>query len=138
MRAQIEAKSEGHGRPGFAKALENLSPGYFALVMATGIVSIGLHEVGRELLSKILLVIAAVAYVVLCTLFIWRAIRFRAAVVHDLRRPEIAFAFFTIVAGTDVLAVRLLADGAHRNRDDPGTYCGPALACLRLSCPGRC
>ncbi|WP_231979622.1 tellurite resistance/C4-dicarboxylate transporter family protein [Tessaracoccus coleopterorum] len=30
---------------------------------------------------------------------------------HDLRSPETAFAYFTVVAATDVLAVRLLAEG---------------------------
>jgi len=111
MCAQAESGTGERGRTGFAGALEQLSPGYFALVMATGIVSIGLHEAGREVLSRALLVIAAIAYPVLWVLFVWRAVRFRAAVVHDLRRPEIAFAYFTVVAGTDVLAVRLLVDG---------------------------
>ncbi|WP_197511789.1 hypothetical protein [Tessaracoccus coleopterorum] len=29
-----------------ARAVETLSPGYFAMVMGTGIVSIGLHDLG--------------------------------------------------------------------------------------------
>lgn len=88
-------------------AVARLSPGYFALVMATGIVSIGLHDVGAQTLSLALLYITAVAYAVLWVLFIWRAIAFPHHVRKDLRNPEVAFAYFTVVAGTDVLAVRL-------------------------------
>lgn len=92
----------------FHDALSRLSPGYFALVMGTGIVSIGLNAVGLEWLSRALLVIASLAYLVLWVLFVWRAIAHRAHMLHDLRDPERAFAFFTIVAGTDVLAVALI------------------------------
>lgn len=95
-------------RSAFGRALESLSPGYFALVMGTGIVSIGLHELGLETPSAVLLVIAAISYVVLWTLYIWRAISRRPAMMRDLRSPEAAFAYFTVVAGTDVLAVRLI------------------------------
>lgn len=91
--------------------IEGLSPAYFALVMGTGIVSIGLHAVGVEGLSLALLIIAAISYVVLWVLYIWRAIAYRPAMLHDLRNPNSAFAYFTVVAGTDVLAVRLVAEG---------------------------
>lgn len=91
--------------------IEGLSPGYFALVMGTGIVSIGLHEVGASAASSVLLVIAALAYVVLWVLYVWRAIAYPHAVQRDLRNPETAFAYFTIVAATDVLAVRLVLVG---------------------------
>lgn len=93
------------------KAIEQLSPGYFAIVMGTGIVSVGLHTVGFETLSVGLLVLAAVQYVVLWTLYIWRAISYREAMMRNLRGPEMAFAYFTVVAGTEVLAVRLLQAG---------------------------
>lgn len=93
---------------GVRGAVERLSPGYFALVMGTGIVSIGLHSVGLEPLSLVLLVLAGVSYVWLWALYIWRAIAYREAMLRDMRGPEMAFAYFTVVAGTDVLAVRLL------------------------------
>ncbi|GAA1413409.1 tellurite resistance protein permease [Glutamicibacter uratoxydans] len=99
------------GNPGLLRELEHLSPGYFALVMGTGIISIGLHDVGQEAASRVLLAIAAASYVLLWVLYIWRAFAFRAAMLADLRAPDIAFAYFTVVAGTDVLAVRLGAAG---------------------------
>ncbi|MGH3654900.1 MAG: tellurite resistance/C4-dicarboxylate transporter family protein [Glutamicibacter sp.] len=95
----------------FRGVLENLSPGYFALTMGTGIVSVGLHEAGWDLFSRILLVIAAVTYALLWVLYIWRAVAFSEAMKADLRGPEMAFGYFTVVAGTDVLAVRLGAEG---------------------------
>jgi len=88
--------------------LARLSPGYFALVMGTGIVSIGLHLVGLEPLSLLLLFIAGLSYVVLWALTIWRILFHREALLKDLRSPDMAFAYFTVVAGTLVLSVRLL------------------------------
>ena len=90
---------------------EHLSPGYFALVMATGIVSIGADLRGWQTLSLGLLVVAAVAYAVLIVLTAWRLIRFRHAIIHDARDTRKAFLYFTFVAGTDVLAVGLAAHG---------------------------
>ncbi|MFT4226134.1 tellurite resistance/C4-dicarboxylate transporter family protein [Micropruina sp.] len=98
-------------RSAFANALAHLSPGYFALVMGTGIVSMGLHLAGFEIASLTLLVIAAASYGVLWALYLWRAVRYRTEMLADLRGPEMAFAYFTVVAGTDVLAVRLVQQG---------------------------
>ena len=92
-------------------AIANLSPGYFALVMGTGIISIGLEKQGLDLLSKVLLAIAALCYVSLWVLFIWRAVSYHAHMIADMRDPEKVFAYFTVVAATDVLAVRLLLAG---------------------------
>jgi len=92
-------------------AVAQLSPGYFALVMGTGIISVGFKRLGFEGPSWVLMMIAVVSYVILWALFIWRAIAFRPELIADTRDPERVFAFFTIVAGTDVLAVRLLLDG---------------------------
>ena len=94
-----------------ASELERLSPGYFAFVMGTGIVSIGLHRTGFEGPSLVLLAIAAIGYVVLWALYLWRAVAHRQAMLADMRAPEAAFAYFTVVAATDVLAVRLISAG---------------------------
>ncbi len=113
MRQAIGQRPEqgSDGGSAFSGAIAHLSPGYFALVMGTGIVSIGLHLTGFVLLSIILLWIAGVSYAVLWVLYIWRAITHRAEMLHDLRSPEMAFAYFTVVAGTNVLAVRLTQEG---------------------------
>jgi tellurite resistance protein TehA-like permease len=94
-------------------AVETLTPGYFALVMASGIISVGLELEGYADLSDLVLVVCAAAYVVLLTLNVVRFSRYGAAVTEDFLDPRRAFGFFTFVAGTNVLGVRLSMDGHH-------------------------
>ncbi|HET9842909.1 MAG TPA: tellurite resistance/C4-dicarboxylate transporter family protein [Nocardioides sp.] len=89
------------------RAVEGLTPGYFALVMATGIISVGTHLEHRRLVSDVLLMVCAVAFVVLLGLTTARLVLYRPAVVSDFLDPRRAFGFFTFVAGTNVLGVRL-------------------------------
>lgn len=88
--------------------VSDLPPVYFALVMATGTLSIGFHEVGRTGVSVALLVIDVLAYAALAVLTVWRVLSFRSRVAQDARNPTRAFGFFTIVAGSNVLASRLV------------------------------
>jgi tellurite resistance protein TehA-like permease len=97
----------------FGQALEGLTPGYFALVMATGILSVGLHLEGVAVLSGVLLGVCAAAFVVLAVLTGWRFLVYPAAVVDDFTDPRRGFGFFTFVAGTNVLGVRLGLGGWH-------------------------
>ncbi|MGH3744587.1 MAG: tellurite resistance/C4-dicarboxylate transporter family protein [Mycobacteriales bacterium] len=96
-----------------ADAVRTLNPGYFALVMATGIVSIGTSNHGLPELSLVLLWITAAAYAVLVVLTGWRAVAFRADARADFTDPGRAFGFFTFIAGTDVLGTRLSLAGHH-------------------------
>lgn len=57
--------------------VEKLTPGYFALVMASGIISLGLKLVGVEAISTALFAVSGVAYAVLCVLHGWRFVAFR-------------------------------------------------------------
>ncbi|GAA6525339.1 tellurite resistance/C4-dicarboxylate transporter family protein [Intrasporangium sp. DVR] len=101
-------------RPGRVGGLvERLTPGYFALVMASGIISLGLDLRGFSALSVVLFTVCITAYVVLVTLNVWRFVAFRAAMVDDFRDPKRAFGFFTFVAGTNVLGARAGAAGWH-------------------------
>lgn len=93
--------------------MRGLNPGYFALVMGTGIVSIGLADHGWDVLSLILLVIDALCYGVLVVLVIIRAIRHSDALRADFEDPAKAFAFFTFVAASCVLGSRLAVAGEH-------------------------
>lgn len=94
-------------------AVEGLTPGYFALVMATGIISVGLHLEGFDVLSRTLLAVCVAAFVVLLTLTLWRFLAHRSAMAEDFLDPRRAFGFFTFVAGTNVLGVRLGIAGLH-------------------------
>lgn len=92
-------------------AVEGLTPGYFALVMASGIISVGMELEGFRTLSLGLLGVCGVAFVVLLVLTGWRFVEYRAAVNDDFMDPRRAFGFFTFVAGTNVLGVRLGMEG---------------------------
>lgn len=100
-----------HPESRLAAAVHHLQPGYFALVMATGIISLGFHLRGFDTVSMVLLVITAAAYAVLVVMLVWRVIRYPRAVLTDLASPHNGFAFFTFVAGTNVLGARLAAEG---------------------------
>lgn len=104
-------------------AVRSLYPGYFALVMATGITSTAMLGVGRATLSAALLVLACVCGAVLLTLYGWRLVGAWPETRDDLARPATGFAFFTVVAGLNVVGSRLAADG----------HTGLALALLLVS-----
>ncbi len=90
------------------RAIATLDPGYFAWVMATGIVSVGTDLLGDHLLSQVVLGVAVVAFVGLTLAYAARLVFFAPFVRQSAADPTTAMAYFTVVAGTDVLAVRLV------------------------------
>jgi len=86
--------------------LERLHPAYFAMVMATGIVSAACKLQGLDLLADVLLAVNVATYVVLWTLTAARVARFPKRVLEDLGDHQRGVGFFTIVAGTSVLGVQ--------------------------------
>ncbi len=104
------AAKDGSFRTRVADAVSTLNPGYFAFVMGTGIVSVGMHNHGLTAVSLILLWIAIVGYAVIATLHVWRLTTYRSTLWADFTDPRRAFGFFTFVAGTDVLGTRLLVE----------------------------
>jgi tellurite resistance protein TehA-like permease len=94
-----------------ATAIRDLHPGYFAFVMATGIISTGTFLLGPSWLSRALLAAASAGLVVLSAALLVRLAIFRSSVAADIQAPERVFGFFTIAAGIDVLGVRLGAAG---------------------------
>ncbi len=95
------------------QAVEGLSPGYFALVMASGIISVGMHLEGYQRLSEVSLLVCVVSYLVLLILTGWRLVSYRSSIASDFTDPQRAFGFFTFVAGTNVLGVRLAVAGYY-------------------------
>ncbi|HUD18706.1 MAG TPA: tellurite resistance/C4-dicarboxylate transporter family protein [Acidimicrobiales bacterium] len=93
------------------RALATLDPGYFAWVMASGIVSVGTDLAGEPLLSRVVLGVTIVAFVLLVPAYTARMLWFRSYVRQSLGDPTTAMAYFTVVAGTDVLAIRLAMAG---------------------------
>lgn len=84
--------------------IATLFPGYFALVMATGIVAVGSAQQDLDLLADVLYVVAAAAYVVLVVLLTLRIVRCWPLFCADLTNHAKGFAFLTTVAATNVLA----------------------------------
>jgi tellurite resistance protein TehA-like permease len=89
-------------------AAANLFPGYFALVMATGIISVAAHLSGMGLLARALLAVNLVAYPILWALLLIRLIRFFPRVRADITDHARGPGFFTTVAGTCVLGSQLV------------------------------
>ena len=58
-----------------------------------------------------MLAVCAAAFVCLVALTGWRLVSFRHAVVDDFTDPARGFGFFTFIAGTNVLGVRLAMEG---------------------------
>jgi tellurite resistance protein TehA-like permease len=95
----MTATSEG-AKP---SPIGTLFPGYFALVMATGIIAVAAAQQEISWLAEILYLIAATAYIVLATLTVIRVVAFNAAFAADLTSHAKGFAFLTTVAATNVL-----------------------------------
>lgn len=100
--------SEANRQNAVLRAAADLFPGYFALVMATGIISIACFLLGMKTISIVLLLINAVAYVVLGLLLLLRLLLFFPRIEADINDHVKAPGFFTIVAGTCVLGSELL------------------------------
>ena len=82
----------------FEQKVKDLLPAYFALVMATGIVSIALFLEGFEVPAYILFYLNMLFLLLLVCLFIYRSIAFRAQFVADFKSYQRGPGFFTVVA----------------------------------------
>ncbi len=85
-------------------------PGHFAVVMATGILSVDATLAGRDLVSLALLAVAGATYLGLVGLTAARLARHPARLT-TLPEPAAGFEALTFVAGTGVLGSRLLLAG---------------------------
>jgi len=86
----------------------HLSPGCFALVMATGIVSIDVNQHGMPLLARALFGLNLLAYLMLLALTGLRLLRFRRELVADFVNPGRGAGFLTLAAATCVLGSQCL------------------------------
>lgn len=95
-------------------AVTDLAPGYFALVMATGIVSVACHLLGMQRFAQLLLPLNIAFYVVLCGLSLLRIRCSPERLWADFSSQRTGAGYFTLVAGSGVLGVQLLllADAA--------------------------
>ncbi|MGH7050819.1 MAG: tellurite resistance/C4-dicarboxylate transporter family protein [Acetobacteraceae bacterium] len=95
----------------FKAAVRDLPPAYFALVMATGILSIALASLGMERAGDVLFAITAVAYAILAALSTLRVLWFRRRLFDDLFDHLRGPGFFTSVAASCIFGVQCLLIG---------------------------
>jgi tellurite resistance protein TehA-like permease len=90
------------------EAASSLFPGYFAMVMATGVIAIQANKLGFAGAAKTLVIVGAITYLILWALTIARIAVFGRKIVSDFRSFAKGPAFFTTSAATTVLAKALL------------------------------
>jgi tellurite resistance protein TehA-like permease len=91
--------------------LADLSPSYFALVMATGIVSIGCYLMGLRPVAVGLFGLNGVAYAVIWVLSLLRLRFYPKRVLDDLTSHQRGLGFLTVVAATGVLGAQVILIG---------------------------
>ena len=122
------APSPPRGR--LAATVAGLFPGYFALVMATGIVSIAGHLLGWPLLARALLAANLPAYAVLVALTAARIVLYPRRLAADLADHARGSGYFTVVAGTCVLGSQCLLIARWRLAAEVLFAAGLGLWCL--------
>ena len=95
------------------EGVRGLSPAYFALVMATGIVSIAADRAEFHTIAAVLLWLNAGQYLVLWTLTVWRLLHYHGALIADMADHRSGPGFFSVVAATGVVGSELILTGAY-------------------------
>jgi len=88
------------------EGIENLFPGYFALVMATGIVSLAAHFLEMEVFAQPLFWLNQGLFLFLVLMTAARIALVPRRVLRDLTDHQTGATFFTVVAGTCVLGTQ--------------------------------
>jgi len=87
----------------FLQKIKNLLPAYFAMVMATGIVSIASYLNGFELFAYSLFYLNLVFLGGLSMMFLYRCLSYSREVLNDFRSYVKGPGFFTIVAALCII-----------------------------------
>jgi tellurite resistance protein TehA-like permease len=87
--------------------LRRLHPAYFAIVMATGILALGMHEHSVPVLPDVLFWLNVLLFVALWGALIARAIVYRSEFAADIQSHSRGVGFFTVVAATAVLGIQV-------------------------------
>ncbi|HEY9459394.1 MAG TPA: tellurite resistance/C4-dicarboxylate transporter family protein [Paralcaligenes sp.] len=124
--AAASANAAAPSGTGQRTTLADLSPAYFGMVMATGIVSLAAHFLAHEILARVLFYLNIGVYGVLWVMTVVRALRYPRRFFGDMIDHLRACGFFTIVAGTSILGSQaIILSGDHD--------AGFALWCLAVA-----
>ncbi|MGA9211827.1 tellurite resistance/C4-dicarboxylate transporter family protein [Kaistella sp.] len=95
--------------------IAELSPAYFALAMATGIVSIAAHLYHFTFFAKALFYINSIAYTIIFILFIVRFIEYRKEFLSDFMDDRKNMGFLSFVAANCILGTQfiLIENNSH-------------------------
>lgn len=97
----------------WADRLHDLSPAYFGLVMATGIVSLAAFMMEHRLVAITMFYLNIGQYAVLSVLYILRLWRFPGRFFGDMFTHAVGPGYFTTIAGTGILASQFLILGEN-------------------------
>ncbi len=84
----------------------HLTPDVFAVVMATGILSVAAGDHSYPRIDGVLAALAALVFVLLCLIGLLRLVAAPAALFSKAREPDVALRLFTFVAACAVLGAR--------------------------------
>lgn len=105
---------DGMSRPSLRNAVLDLTPAYFALVMATGIVAIAVHDLIHVELGYVMFYLNVAFYIILVMLHLARAIWHPRRCLDDLHDPAAGPGYYTWIAGTSVLGTEFVVfEQAH-------------------------
>ena len=90
------------------KEINELYPGYFAIVMATGIISIGSYFLKIDFLPWLLFLLNIILYISLWIFTFFRIVYYSRKIVTDLTSHLRGAGFFTLVAGTNILGSQFI------------------------------
>ena len=91
--------------------LKNFYPGYFAMTMATGIISVAFFLHNNIVLSNSFMAVTIITWLAMTYIYTWRLIKYPKAVFENLINPKTTFIFFTFVAATNICGVLLHQHG---------------------------
>ena len=91
-----------------ARTIADLFPGYFAVVMATGIISIAAFLLEMQTVALVLTYINVIAYALLMLMLLARFVLFFPHIKTDIADHMRGPGFFTVSAGTCVLGSQLI------------------------------
>lgn len=89
-------------------SIRNLYPANFAIVMATGIVSIAFEMMDFPSVARLLFALNLLLYLTLCAILAARVVFFLPNLVADLKTLQRAFLFLTFVVGTNIVGTQLI------------------------------
>ncbi len=100
-------------RPVTTSRLAGMSPAYFGLVMATGIVSLGASMMDRPVIAQALFYLNIAQYLVLCILYFLRAMRYPRRFFSDMVSHLVGPGYFTAVAATGILSSQFIVQAGN-------------------------